>query len=97
MINYNTLNSEHMSEQVMVFLEIWKCYWYVTVYNVVFQGMIPCFLVGRYQRFGETFCFHVQGSIVYGKEPVELYRQIARKVAPLTQGAGEGMETSSDQ
>jgi hypothetical protein len=26
-------------------------------------GMTPCSLVGDYQRFGENFCFHIQGLL----------------------------------
>jgi hypothetical protein len=29
--------------------------------EIVTFDVTPCGLVGRYQRFGETYCFHIQG------------------------------------
>jgi hypothetical protein len=34
---------------------------------VVFWFVMPCALVGRYQRFGGTYCFNIQGSMFLRK------------------------------
>jgi hypothetical protein len=33
----------------------------VQILSMLFCVVTPCGLVGRYQRFGETYCFHLQG------------------------------------
>jgi hypothetical protein len=32
--------------------------------TIFFWALTPCLLVGRYQRFGDKYCFHLQGCVV---------------------------------
>jgi hypothetical protein len=54
------------------------CVIYITVINwfimIFFWDLVLCRLIGRCQRFGETYCLHLQGWSVNAGKSRDLYR-----------------------
>jgi hypothetical protein len=67
----------------------------MVVQIVVFWVVTPCSLVGRYQHLEGTYCFHLQGQSMWGKESVELYKQDTKRMVTVILGRWRGNRTYS--